>query len=849
MNKAVEKVIVRLLYCAAFRDASPLATARSPVPLPALRRGGGEGRGAVHRSRPARASAHHPAALPGLRRRLPPGPDAARLRDRHGRACSTTTSSRGPGSTSSWRRSCACRPGRSGAAWRSAAASASRSTSAATPSAGRCSGSIPRRSPRRGPRRWSLPIRRCYFSADLDLGPELFDLAICSEVLEHIAEPHAAARRDPRPPVPGRAPRPVDARTSRWSGRRRSGGRSAAPQPGVPPGALRPRRSRPRPRGAPVLPPSASRSRRRRCAPSRPAPRRRSTGLRPADPASERALLRGYFAARAASAPPASALACGFAYRHFKECVNAGSYEEAAASRRGLARVYRERFGLDLEPRLWRALTGSGASVPFNLTGALFFSGILELNGLRPSGPGRRLFRGGRGGRRRSAGRPEPVRALRRRDGGPRFPEPQAPADGARGHGAGAGGARDRGPGAGPPGDPPGRSSPRPERRPSSGWSTPAPTQRPSAWLQGSPGRSKAGRDQIPPRPRPPVLPRACWRSTGRVPARPRICSRRVQQLAGERRRTSSGRRVSHEEPGAAAEVARPGARRPPLCRDAGCSRPPAAGSIAERFVAPGPRPVRRGPAAGRDRPPTGGAAALSSSSPPETPRLPRRDRWSARASRRTSRCAWTSRRSTAPAGASFLLGVLDLSGEAAPVARRSPGDPRRGRRPASDRARLPGRRAERRGAVGTDPAADLLTRRARHRGVPLSRAHRAAPAIRTAYWLDAFWCDSHGLYLRGWVHAHEHRVRALRVESAGRSARVETFTDRPDLLAFYPEHEHVRHAGFAVYLACPPGHPVSLTAGDRRRPGELPAPSAGRPPAALAVGGRGDGRPISRRC
>ncbi|HJX26908.1 MAG TPA: class I SAM-dependent methyltransferase, partial [Thermoanaerobaculia bacterium] len=85
-------------------------------------------------------------------------------------------------------------------------------------------------------------------------------------------------------------------------------------------------------------------------------------------------------------------------------------------------------------------------------------------------------------------------------------------------------------------------------------------------------------------------------------------------------------------------------------------------------------------------------------------------------------------------------------------------------------------------------------------------------PAIRTAHWLDAFWCDPHGLYLRGWIHAHEHRVRGLRIESAGRSVRTETFSDRPDLLTYYPEHEHVRHGGFAVYLACPAGHPVSLT-------------------------------------
>ncbi|HET9226991.1 MAG TPA: class I SAM-dependent methyltransferase, partial [Thermoanaerobaculia bacterium] len=94
-------------------------------------------------------------------------------------------------------------------------------------------------------------------------------------------------------------------------------------------------------------------------------------------------------------------------------------------------------------------------------------------------------------------------------------------------------------------------------------------------------------------------------------------------------------------------------------------------------------------------------------------------------------------------------------------------------------------------------------------RGIAVFRSKPPIAPIRTAHWLDAFWCDPHGIYLRGWAHAYEHRVRALRVESAGRSARVETFSDRPDLLAHYPG---IRHAGFAVYLACPPGHPVILT-------------------------------------
>jgi len=85
------------------------------------------------------------------------------------------------------------------------------------------------------------------------------------------------------------------------------------------------------------------------------------------------------------------------------------------------------------------------------------------------------------------------------------------------------------------------------------------------------------------------------------------------------------------------------------------------------------------------------------------------------------------------------------------------------------------------------------------------------SPEIRTAYWIDAFWCDPFGIYLRGWMHAFEHPVRALTIESAGRSARTAAFADRPDLLNHYPEHEHVRQGGFALYLACPPGHPVTL--------------------------------------
>ncbi|HTG35577.1 MAG TPA: methyltransferase domain-containing protein [Thermoanaerobaculia bacterium] len=192
-----------------------------------------------------------------------------------------------------------------------------------------------------------------------------------------------------------------------------------------------------------------------------------------------------------------------------------------------------------------------------------------------------------------------------------------------------------------------------------------------------------------------------------------------------------------------------------------------------------------------------------------------------------------------APAGTPFLLGVLDLSGEAeVPIA----ADLQAVRAAAAGRPPIV---LDCRGA-GERMATDLLTDErgiAAFRIAAAGRSVAGVPSIRTAYWLDAFWCDPHGIYLRGWVHAHEHRVRALRVESSGRSARVDAFTDRPDLLAFYPDHEHVRHGGFAVYLACPPGHPVSLTletdGGAVSFP--LPLPEGPLPPWPVEEEGEGD--------
>jgi SAM-dependent methyltransferase len=232
-----------------------------------------------------------------------------------------------------------------------------------------------------------LPVRRAYFGAGLDLGPEPCDLAICSEVLEHIAEPHAllAAIHERLSPdgilvlsTPNLAiVRPETA----------EGALGRALSPGLhlvlyDRGALV--RVLQRAGFAAVQIEESPETLRAHAA--------RSTAvldqLRPADPLELRGLLRDYFAARAGSAPPASALACGMAYRHFKECVNAGLYEEAAASRAGLAEVYRRRFGLDLEG----SEVPAERAIPFNFAGALFFSGILELNGLGRPGRAAEAF-------------------------------------------------------------------------------------------------------------------------------------------------------------------------------------------------------------------------------------------------------------------------------------------------------------------------------------------------------------------------------------------------------------------------------------------------------------------------
>ncbi|MBV9493640.1 MAG: class I SAM-dependent methyltransferase [Acidobacteria bacterium] len=221
-----------------------------------------------------------------------------------------------------------------------------------------------------------FPVLHTYFDAALDVGPEPFDLALCSEILEHVADPlpllsAIRMRLSPEGLLVLSTPNVAIVRPETDFG---SLGRALSPGLHL---ILYDRHSLTR-----VLEQAGFAAIRIEESPetlrafASPSPEGLAT-LQPPQPDRERSLLRSYFATRAATAPTASALACGFAYRHFKECVNAGLYAEALESRERLAHIYRERFALDLE-HVPAELPEE--PFPFNLAATLFFSAILDLN-------------------------------------------------------------------------------------------------------------------------------------------------------------------------------------------------------------------------------------------------------------------------------------------------------------------------------------------------------------------------------------------------------------------------------------------------------------------------------------
>jgi SAM-dependent methyltransferase len=229
----------------------------------------------------------------------------------------------------------------------------------------------------RGAAALGVPVIHDYFDADLDVGSAPFELVLCSEILEHVADPHSllAAIRQRLSPDGLLVLSTPNAEIVRKE-----------TDPGMLARALSPgyhlilytRTALARTlaqAGFSCLLIEESAETLRAFASCSPAAIQR---LRPPDPAALHGALRSYFGVRSRAVPASSALASGLSYRHFKECVNAGLYEDAAESREQLGRVYAERYGFDLrDPSAFAA----APRVPFNLGCALFFSGMLELNG------------------------------------------------------------------------------------------------------------------------------------------------------------------------------------------------------------------------------------------------------------------------------------------------------------------------------------------------------------------------------------------------------------------------------------------------------------------------------------
>lgn len=108
--------------------------------------------------------------------------------------------------------------------------------------------------------------------------------------------------------------------------------------------------------------------------------------LEPVDGSLDRAHFRGYLEQRLRQLAPGTAAAAGFAYRSFKECVNAAEYAGAEVALERLRREVTSRFGFDLgqlapDPvRGERVLVDVAKAQPFNLCGAYYFQGMLALN-------------------------------------------------------------------------------------------------------------------------------------------------------------------------------------------------------------------------------------------------------------------------------------------------------------------------------------------------------------------------------------------------------------------------------------------------------------------------------------
>jgi SAM-dependent methyltransferase len=125
-----------------------------------------------------------------------------------------------------------------------------------------------------------------------------------------------------------------------------------------------------------------------------------------------------------------------------------------------------------------------------------------------------------------------------------------------------------------------------------------------------------------------------------------------------------------------------------------------------------------------------------------------------------------------------------------------------------------------------------------------LAAAPVGAPEL--SHYLDVYWCDPHGAYLEGWMHAGGDPGSALHVVRGADTAILATRHVRDDLVQFWPDSPDVRRSGFRVLVPGPPllalEFVLSTQAGERRLTLEMPdhrRPVADAEPAPMEIRAR----------
>jgi SAM-dependent methyltransferase len=104
----------------------------------------------------------------------------------------------------------------------------------------------------------------------------------------------------------------------------------------------------------------------------------------------------------------------------------------------------------------------------------------------------------------------------------------------------------------------------------------------------------------------------------------------------------------------------------------------------------------------------------------------------------------------------------------------------------------------------GPQPSADLV------RAIDAALLSTVVMTADLSHHLDVYWCDPHGTFVEGWVHADGDPGVALHVARDGEFVPA-TRHERADLEKFWPAAPRVRDSGFRVYVPGPPLRTLEL--------------------------------------